>query len=434
MHQNLLNINCNAKFGKNSENGPARTQRPAEPLRTYVAIIELTPVRDAIRPEDWPRHRLKIASFAQHAARTLIAENDTFAMHRNELCILTLGDTTRDIASATAAAIGHKIVHDLLGVQGVGRVTLRPRLFEMGRLLASDLALTADTEPADPQILFPDGSGVTPTGTSKPDRLSRRRRLRTLFGADNPAEIDVTYLPIWNLESRMARTFSLAATVRRGTEAPQPGYELLQSPEAIQSIAQFDLANIETGLLDMKASVDAGHESRLLLPLHFETVGSYQGRSELLEIFPNLPISMRQRLSFAVHGIPAGVPQGRLHQVHLMLRPLARDVAAVLTPQGTNSETMWSFAARVRSVGMTRIIIDLPDSPTGNIIDRAGSICSRAASMGLKVGALNLRNGPLAHRLTIAGCTQFGGVLFGGPYQELPEPFPVHSAVFERNC
>lgn len=116
-----------------------------------------------------------------------------------------------------------------------------------------------------------------------------------------------------------------------------------------------------------------------------------------------------------------------------MLKPLARDVAPVLSPQGTNSETMWSFAARIRSAGMTRVLVDLPDAPSSNIVDRAGSICSRATSMGLKVGALNLLNGPLAHRLAISGCPHFGGALFGGPFDEPPEPFTVHTNVFERN-
>jgi hypothetical protein len=427
-----LSLNWDAKNGKNSEVGNARTRPPAEPLRTCVAIIELAPIRDAVRPEDWPRHRYKIVSFAQHAARTLIGESDTFAIHRCELCILTLGDTTLEIASSTAAAIGHKIVQDLLGVQGVGRVTLAPRVFEMTQLLASELAPQYDVAPDGTGDRLPGMPHSGPHGAPKPDRLARHRRLRPLFGTDGPAEVDVSYHPIWNLESRMVRTFSLVATVRRGAEPPLQGYDALQRPEATQDIGDFDLANVETGLLDLKAAIDAGHESRLLLPLHFETVGSYQGRSELLEIFPSLPASVRQRLSFALFGIPAGVPQGRLHQVHLMLKPLAGDVTAVLSPHTANSEVMWRFAARVRSVGMKRIVVALPDDPTGNIIDRTRAICSRASSMGLEVCVLNLHSGPLAHRLSIAGCTDFGGVLFGGRFEDIPASFAVHSGVFER--
>lgn len=433
MKTNLLALNWRAKNGKDSEFAGGHARPAAEPLRTYVAIIELAPIRNAVRPEDWPRHSYKIVSYAQHAARTLIAETDTFAIHRCELCILTLGDTTLEIASSTAAAIGHKIVQDLLGVQGVGRVTLKPRVFEMTQLLASGLTPTNDAIVDGDEAHAPSFSNAGRHAAPKPDRLARHRRLRPLFGTDGPAEIEVSYQPIWNLESRMVRTFSLVASVRRGSEPPLQGYEALQRPEAIQDIGDFDLANVETGLLDLKDAIDAGHESRLLLPLHFDTVGSYQGRSELLEIFPSLPASVRQRLSFALFGIPVGVPQGRLHQVHLMLKPLAREVTAVLSPQSANSETMWSFIARVRSAGMKRVVIAMPDDPATNIVERARSICSRASSMGLRVCALNLRNGRLAHRLSIAGCTDFGGPLFGGPFEDLPKTFAVHSSVFERS-
>jgi len=430
---NLLALNWHAKNGKDSEIASARTRPAAEPLRTYVAIIELAPIRNAVRPEDWPRQRYKIVSYAQHAARSLIAETDTFAIHRCELCILTLGDTTLEIASSTTAAIGHKIVHDLLGVQGVGRVTLKQRLFEMTQLLASGLALTSDAKADGDEADAPTTSDAGPGAAPKPDRLARHRRLGPLFDTDGPAEIEVSYEPIWNLESRMVRTFSLVASVKRGNEPPLRGYDALQRPEPIQDIGDFDLANVETGLLDLKDAIDAGHESRLLLPLHFDTVGSYQGRSELLEIFPSIPTSVRQRLSFALFGIPVGVPQGRLHQVHLVLKPLAREVTAVLSPPSADSQTMWSFIARVRSAGMKRVVIAMPDDPAANIVERARSICSRASSMGLGVCTLNLRNGRLAHQLSIAGCTDFGGPLFGGPFEDLPKTFAVHSNIFERS-
>ena len=175
--------------------------------------------------------------------------------------------------------------------------------------------------------------------------------------------------------------------------------------------------------------IDAGHETRLRMPLHFNTVGSNQGRAELMEIFPNLPAFVRERLSIALFGIPSGVPQGRLHQVYSTLKPMARDVSAVLAPTGESGPALWNVAARIRSVGIPQICIAMPETQDDDILEKAKSICSRAIS---KVSAVGLRNGNQAHRLSVTGCTEFGGPLFGGPFPTLPAPYAVHSKVFEQ--
>jgi hypothetical protein len=424
---NLLTINWNGK--KFPGAARSKTRRGAgEPLRSYVALLDLAPIRDAVDPRFWPRQRQKIAGVAQQAARLLIADNDTFAIHQDEVCIITFGQSTRAIATFNAAAIGHKIVQNLLGMDGVGRIAVEPVVFALTDLLQGEIAdgaMEADdrSEPAN--------DVSAPVETPGNDR---RKQLLKLYRDSSSAEIFIRYHPVWSAATGTVQLFLLVPVCEPGTSAPCSGYETLPANPSDSDLTAFDIGNVETGLLSLKQAIDAGHETRLLLPLHFNTVGSNQGRAELMEIFPNLPAFVRDHLSIALFGIPSGVPQGRLHQVFGTLKPMAQDVSAVLTLTGESGPALWNVAARIRSVGIPQICIAMPEVQDDGILEKAKSVCSRAVSLGLKVSAVGLRSGNQAHSLSATGCSGFGGPLFGGPFPSLPAPYAVHSRVFEQGA
>ena len=425
---NFLSINWNGNSFRNADRRPKAGRSAGEPLRSYVALLDLAPVRDAIEPHLWPRHRQKVAAVAQQAARMLIADSDAFAIHQDEVCILTFGQSTRAIATFNAAAIGHKIVQNLLGMDGVGRVSVEPVVFALTDLLQSefgDSVADADDriEPAN------DASAAVQT----PD-TDRRKQLLKLYRDSSPAKIFIRYHPVWRAATGTVQLFLLVPTCEPGASVPGSGYGTLPANPTDNDLTAFDIGNIETGLLALKQVIDSGHDTRLLLPLHFNTVGSNQGRAELMEIFPNLPAFVREHLSIALFGIPTGVPQGRLHQVYATLKPMAQDVAAVLTLTGESGPALWNVAARIRSVGIPQICIAMPEVQDDGILEKAKSVCSRALSLGLEVSAIGLRSGNQAHSLSATGCSAFGGPLFGGPFPSLPAPYAVHSRVFEQGA
>jgi hypothetical protein len=422
----LLSINWDGKRPPGAVRRPGSGRNAGEPLRSYVALLDLAPIRDAVEPRLWPRQRQKIAAVAQQAARILIEDNDAFAIHQDEVCIITFGQSTRAIATFNSAAIGHKIVQNLLGMEGVGRVAIEPVVFALTDLLRHETADGA-TETDDPREPANDPSAAT-----EPPGSDRRKQLLDLYRDSVPAKISIRYHPIWSAATGMVRFFLLVPTREKGSSLPDSGYETLPANPSDGDLTAFDIGNIESGLLALKQSIDMDHETRLLLPLHFNTAGSNQGRAEMMEIFPNLPAAVREHLSIALFGIPSGVPQGRLNQVFSTLKPMAQEVSAVLAPTGESGTALWNVAARIRSVGIPRICVAMPEIHDTDILEKANAICSRAVSLGLTVSAFGLRDGNQAHRLSVTGCTEFGGPLFGGPFSALPAPYAVHSRVFEQ--
>jgi hypothetical protein len=166
--------------------------------------------------------------------------------------------------------------------------------------------------------------------------------------------------------------------------------------------------------------------------VHFETIGSNHGRSELMKILPVLPSSFRERLSFWIDGIPEGIPEGRLQEVIGVLKPFAENRWVRFEACPEKAKLLRNMLAKVRSVGMDTVCLRLPrDASHANLKDLC-AIVPQATSLGLKVAAVGLTGGSEVFELTSAGCSLLGGPLFGGPFDALPKPYSMPIGNFEQ--
>ena len=420
------------------ERNAARTAAgaPAEAPQSYIALLQLHRIRREIRPENWPAQRHRVLAVVQHVARGMIGETDSLALHGDEVCVIAFGETTYEAAALGAAAIARKIVKSLFGETGLERIQIESRVLPL-----KDLALHGDffAAAAVQQAAPPSAPEAGPTAISAAMRpepkgnRARRQQILGLFTEEPCASHYNIYLPIWSARSKMAERFLL---VRCRDDIPPSaacGYALPGSGRSDKSLVAFDIAAIEEGLLSLKQAIDSDIRAELMLPLHFDTAGSNQGRAELQEIFPNLPSFVRSRLSFALYGVPSGIPHGRLHEVAGALKRLVKDVVIVLEPHAIARPALRSFMGLVRSAGIPGVAVSLPPERTDDTLDAACAIGARAAAHDLAVSAFGVTSSRQAHRLSVAGFTRFGGILFGGPFHELPAAYAVHAKVFEGN-
>ncbi len=409
---------------------------PAEAAQSYIALLQLHRIRREIRPENWPAQRNRVLAVVQHVARGMIGEADSLALHGDEVCVIAFGETTYEAAALGAAAIAKKIVKSLFGETGLERVQVESRVLPLKDLaLHGDFFAAAAVRQAAPPSAAEAGPAAMPAGAqAQPeDNRARRQQILGLFTEERCASHYNIYLPIWNARSKLAERFLLVRCRDDVPPAAACGYALLGSGRSDRSLVAFDIAAIEEGLLSLKQAIDSDVRAELMLPLHFDTAGSNQGRAELMEIFPNLPSFVRSRLSFALYGVPGGIPHGRLHEVAGALKRLVKDVVIVLEPRTIAGPALHSFMGLARSVGIPGIVLSLPPERTDDILEGACAIGARAAPPDLSLTAFGVTSSRQAHRLSVAGFTRFSGLLFGGPFHELPAPYTVHAKVFEQN-
>jgi len=408
----------------------------AEASESYIALLDLEPIRREIRPERWLAHRRRALSVVQHVARGMIGAADSLALHGDEACVITFGETTGDGAARSAAAIGQKIVRSLFGEQAVKRIPIEPRILALKDLAAQGglPGMPIALQSLLPGVRAAGAPAAGPAASSRPeDRRARQQRILGLFGNAQSASVYDAYVPIWNIERKTADRFQLLPCRDNGHSGPLSGYAVLGSDHTDRGLIAFDMEAIERGLLALKQAIDAGLQSELMLPLHFDTAGSNQGRSELMEIFPNLPTFVRGRLSFALFGVPDGVPETRLYSIAGTLVQMVKEVVVVLEPSAGYDPGLRIIMSRIRSAGVQGFAISFPSARPEEGLEGASAIAARAAAAGMTACALGLVSGRQAHRLAVAGCTRFGGPLFGGPFFDLPAPYPVHAKVFEQS-
>jgi hypothetical protein len=420
------------------------SRHAASAPESYIALLELEPIQREIRPERWAAQRRRVLSVVPHVARGMIGAADSLAIHGDEYCVITFGETTHGDATLSALAIGERIVRSLFGEQGTKRIKFAPRVLALKDLSATGgvpgmhIALRALLPPAHDARAVRRGADAPAgpaagTAAGPEDRRARRQRILGLFGNAQSASVYDTYVPIWNIESKTADRFQLLPRRDNGHSGPLSGYAVLGSDHTDRGLIAFDMEAIERGLLALKQAIDAGRDGELMLPLHFDTAGSNQGRSELMEIFPNLPSFVRSRLSFALFGVPDGVPETRLYSIAGTLVHLVKEVVVVLEPSAGYEPGLRIIMSRIRSAGVQGIAVSFPSARPEEGLEGASAIAARAAATGMTACALGLVSGRQAHRLAVAGCTRFGGPLFGGPFLDLPAPYPVHAKVFEQS-
>jgi hypothetical protein len=407
-------------------------------LESHLVLMRLRPIKDALRPSEWDQRKKKVLATAHRVIGETLSSDDAYTIHGDETCMIAFAKTTVAQAEATATEISDKIVRSLFGEIGATTFPLQPRV-----LAIRDLLHNVNAEDPDGllhSLLTGHRAGVpTEAHTEQLDeprkdaeKASRRRKLFELFEPERPAEVTHEYRSVWRVDDQMVNCFRYVPCLQKSPMERLVGYAVLGPTYSEPELVDLDIQSAENAIIDLKRAVDAGHDVKLSLPIHFETVGSNHGRSELMKILPVLPASFRQRISVTMDGIPEGIPEPRLHEVVGVLKPFSESRSVILDAFPNNARVLRGMLAKVRSVGMDTIYVRLPPDASHVDLKAVCAIIPQITSTGLKTGVFSLNNSDEVVELVLAGCSILGGPIFGGPFEELPEPYSAPLSRFEN--
>jgi len=408
-------------------------------FESHLALLRLRPIRDALRPNEWAMRKEKILATAHRMISEALNCDDAYTIHGEETCMIAFAKISAAQAEATATEISDKIIRSLFGEIGATTFPLQPRV-----LAIRDLLPNADSDDPDDLlhgIMMAPGAGILidPTKNQLDEmrkdaqKQARRRKLLELFEPERPAEIMHEYRPIWRVDDQSVDCFRYFACLQKSPMECLAGYAVLGPTYSESDLIDLDIQSVENAIIDLKQAVDSRHDVKLSLSIHFETVGSNLGRSELIKILSILPASFRQRISFTIEGIPEGIPEGRLQDVVSVLKPFSESRSVILDPIPTNARVLKAMIAKVRSVGMDTICIRLPLDATHSDLKTICSVVPQITSMGLKTGIFRVTSGDEVAELATAGCSILAGSIFGGPFRELPKPYSIGLSSFEHS-
>lgn len=398
---------------------------------SHLVILRMRPMKDALRIDTWNRRKKKIVEVADRVISEALCSEDAYTIHGDETCMIALAKATKAEAETKAGEISDRIVRSLFGDFGASTFPLEYTVLairdlmknvgcgETGDLLQHVLDSQRDALSAATPI---DGRQ---DARKLEKKAARRRKVFELFEQEGPAEIGYEYRPVWRADHQMVDCFRYVPILQRSVGERLEGYGVLGPNYTESDLVELDIEAIESGVIDLKQAVDAGRDVRLSLRVHFETVGSSNGRTELTKLLSVLPQSFRQRITFTLEGIPDGIPETRLHGVVHLLKPYSDDTLVCLDMNPPKGRVIRSLLARVRAVGMDTVGIKIPLDATQADLDFQCAVIRQIANMGLKTKVFGLASGEDVARFVAAGCDALSGPIFGGPFAKLPEPYPI---------
>lgn len=130
------------------------------------------------------------------------------------------------------------------------------------------------------------------------------------------------FAPMWDAQKEAVTTFR--CVTMDGRDAFDGA---MSGPQFRADIAAM-LARLRHATASLASSLESGQRFLMSIPISYELLGSPIMRSEITTIFQAASSELRPYLLFEICNLPQGVPQSRLSDLIVALRPFCRGVSA----------------------------------------------------------------------------------------------------------
>lgn len=248
-------------------------------------------------------------------------------------------------------------------------------------------------------------------GSEEERARSNRERLEKLqqrFAGFGEKKLRYGFSPVWDMANQVISTYQVMPIVDLGAGLSVKGYDEVVSESGTKNVSGLDLDILEYGLDVFGECIQNNFKLFLSFPVHFETVSTLSHFKEYVELLSVLPASLRQFLYFEIHGLPSGVPFGRLSDICSLLKPHSRGLMVQVDysdlnfknfseagigvvvlhhdihskPFKTKSDIIGRFAAAAKRAGVTPWLSKVEDMQSAVVADKASVNCLCGPAIG----------------------------------------------------
>lgn len=259
-------------------------------------------------------HQLAEKLLARH-----LSPHDAWFRHGAEAYVVVFAHLGPDQARLVCAKVVEELQVMLLGGADTDSITVRTVLHEVGSeivLVSANLHQMLDAvrarvagQPPDPAILPPVAEGM---GRYAP--------------LEKAGPLQVRYRPVWDVGRQVLSLYMARGFRARPGRSPLWGYDCLEDPADPQQILDLDIRVANESLATALELYDNRFRFFLSLPVHFESLAATARRQTLVRILRDIPRHLLPFTTYHFHGVPAGVPAGRLSELVAAVKPFGRTV------------------------------------------------------------------------------------------------------------
>lgn len=243
-----------------------------------------------------------------------------------------------------------------------------------------------------------------PRGLMRNLRRESPPPISTLYADRLPKGIAVGYQAVWNVRNRMITSY--AAVPRRdypeGTTVT--GKWILGTDTGFAPVAALDSFVQRESVAGLRALIESGRQTLLVLPVHFSTVDNQSlflpYWRELAELSPD----ERKHVVVEILQVSDALPAFRTKDVMARLRPLARSVLVQLSPDSTRIRSWAESGAHAVGFAVTE-----EKGPEKILMEKMNAFVARAEEAGIHAYAHDVTTSSLAMAAVAAGFRYVGG-------------------------
>lgn len=162
----------------------------------------------------------------------------------------------------------------------------------------------------------------------------------------------VRYRPVWDVRKQVLSLYMARCCRERPGRTPLWGYDCLDDPADMASLLAQDL---RVGREAVETALEL-YENRfrffLSLPLHFESLAVTGRRQEVMVMLRAIPRHLLPFMTYHLHGVPDGVPAGRLSDLVSALKPFGRTVMMEMPAPAADLTAEAAAGIRVVNLGL----------------------------------------------------------------------------------
>jgi hypothetical protein len=426
--------------------------------QTKLHLISLVEFHEAVG-DKWSRIAEKVMLIAEGVINLHLGAGNVYGRKGSDLFVLVFRNTPPTEARRRAVRIAQELGTRLVGSQFTGHdrplalaaeISLEDALTADGELNLEALAAAiTETRAVIAEKLEPARGPIAPPAEDPAPRRDKDPQWAAMEGAERnradpnwqaaaleraPTDIDpgldptppmpgdaalsLVWRPTWMDEGEVIGAYR--AQVLRVDEPGKPAYEGSRAYPSLggETVATLDRFVAGASVRGIKAAQSEGSNARLVVPLHWGSLGS-SARMSVLAPFADIPEAVRnQSLVIDLFGLPGNLAPVALAEVVSAIRPLCREVM-IRVPLNA------AVPAHAAQAGATKVSIDLAELPNADKTDDDHLLAALerlripAASMGLGTCVWGVRR-----RKVVVGTVLGGYAMMNGPglMKDLPRP------------
>ena len=384
-----------------------------------VHLLGLDQIQEAVG-EKWPLISERVHDLAARILRKHLGPRDAWIKYDNANYLVVFSDRDKAAAQLVCGKVKAELHELLLGRSETRAITVKTATIDVdGRVLVQSQRLGDLLDAFAAQA----SAAAECTGcshgdeTTAPPCVNSGDELAQKLGLAHKAEMQFMYRPVWDAYAQVISTYVCEPMLMRPGFRPVRGYDILYGEDDPDGIFDLDMRTFSEAIATYNELFQNRFRFVLSIPVHFETLANTKRRREYVQLCRMTPKYLIPFIAFELHGLPAGIPFGRLSEIVNVLQPGCRTITA---QTGSEIPDLHTYTqSGIKAAGL-EICAHADGAKAKQDIERFGGACRRAGIVPYADGV---------HAAWMLETAERGAFKYlSGPLIGAPEPFPRHMA------